>query len=83
MYAQSTMTLRPKKVVRRDGKMYYSLVDKKRVNGKVVQKYVGYPGKPPNSKNEIEPEILMQYVQRLLNKGIGQDEIGEILKKWE
>ena len=77
------MTLRPKKVVRKDGKMYYSLVDEKRVNGKVVQKYVGYLGKSPNSKNEIEPEILMQHVQRLLNKGIGQDEIGEILKKWE
>ena len=75
------MTLRPRKVVRKDGKEYYELIDVKRVRGKTVQKYIGYLGKSPNSKNEIEPEILMQYVQRLLNKEIGQDEIGEILKK--
>ncbi|MEM3192149.1 MAG: hypothetical protein QW292_08690 [Candidatus Parvarchaeota archaeon] len=40
------------------------------MKGKVVQKYVGYLGKSPNSKNEIEPEEIMQYVQRLLSKNI-------------
>lgn len=75
------MTLRPKKVSRKDGSIYYSLVDEKRVNGKVVQKYVGYLGKNPKSKNEIEPELLLQYVSRLLKKGISQEDIGNILKK--
>ena len=74
------MTIIPRKVKREHGE-YWELVDEKRVSGKVVQKYVGYLGKSQNSKNEIEQEILMQYVQRLLNKGTCQDEIGEILKK--
>jgi hypothetical protein len=49
------MTIRPKKVNRKDGKTYYSLVDEKRVNGKVVQKYVGYLGKDPKAKTEVKP----------------------------
>ena len=53
----------------------------KRVNGKVVQKYVGYLGKSLNSKNEIEPEEILKYISRLLKKGISQEEIDEILKK--
>ena len=65
------MTLRPKKVTRKNGKTYYSIVDEKRVNGKVVQKYVGYLGKSPNSKNEIEPGEIMKYLERLLNLSIG------------
>ena len=52
----------------------------KRVNGKVVQKYVGYLGKSLNSKNEIEPEEILKYISRLLKKGIGLEEIDEILK---
>ena len=75
------MTIRPKKVSRKDGKTYYSLVDEKRVKGKVVQKYVGYLGKFPNSKKEIEPEEIMKYVERMLDKRITQEKISEILKK--
>ena len=75
------MTLRPKKVTRKDGETYYSVVDEKRVNGKVVQKYVGYLGKSPKSKNEIEPEEILKYVQRLLKKGVSQEEIDTILRK--
>ena len=74
------MTIIPRKVKREHGE-YWELVDEKRVNGKVVQKYVGYLGKSPNSKKEIDPEEVMKYLERLLNKGIGQEEIGEILKK--
>ena len=59
--------------VKRRGKEYYELVDVKRIRGKVVAKYVGYLGKDPNSKKEIEPEELMPYIQRLLKKGIGVD----------
>lgn len=75
------MTLRPKKVSRKDGKTYYSLVDEKRVNGKVVQKYVGYLGKSLKSRNEIGHEEILKYVQRLLKKGISQEDIDSILKK--
>ena len=74
------MTVIPHRV-KRNGKEYYELIDVKRVRGKTVQKYVGYLGKSPNAKNEIEPEIVLQYLQRLLKKGISQEEIGEILKK--
>ncbi len=50
------MTLGAKKVTRGNtGKTYYSIVDEKRVNGKVVQKYTGYLGKVPNSGGEIKP----------------------------
>lgn len=82
MYMARTiyMTLVTHKVKRR-GKEYYELVDVKRVGGKVVAKYVGYLGKDPNSKREIEPEDLMPYVQRLLKKGIGVDQVSAILKK--
>jgi uncharacterized protein (DUF2267 family) len=33
------------------------------------------------SKNEIEPEEIVKYVSRLLDKGISQEEIDQILKK--
>ncbi|EQD79593.1 hypothetical protein B1A_01643 [mine drainage metagenome] len=75
------MTIRPKKVTRKDGKTYYSLVDEKRVNGKVVQKYVGYLGKDPKSKTEVNPGDILPYIERLLNMGISQEEIDQILKK--
>ncbi len=75
------MTVIPVKRKSKSGKVYYNLVDEKRVNGKVVQKYVGYLGKSLNSKTEIEPEVIIQYVSRLLKKGISQEEIDQILKK--
>ena len=74
------MTIIPVKRKSKSGSFYYNLVDEKRVNGKVVQKYVGYLGKSLNSKNEIEPEEILKYVSRLLKKGISQEEIDEILK---
>ena len=74
------MTLVPHKVNRK-GHEYYELVEEKWVNGKVVQKYAGYLGKSPNSRKEIEPAEIMKYLERLLKKGISQEEIGEILKK--
>ena len=75
------MTLRPKKVSRKNGKTYYSLVDEKRVGGKVVQKYVGYLGKDPKSKSEVRPEDILQYAGRLLNLKVSQEEIDSVLKK--
>ncbi|MEM3192159.1 MAG: hypothetical protein QW292_08750 [Candidatus Parvarchaeota archaeon] len=60
----------PVKRKSKSGTTYYSPIDDKRVKRKVVQKYVGYLGKSPNSKNEIEREEIMQYVQRLLSKNI-------------
>ena len=75
------MTIIPVKRKSKSGNVYYNLVDEKRVNGKVVQKYVGYLGKSLNSKNEIEPEEILKYISRLLKKGISQEEMDEILKK--
>ena len=74
------MTVIPRKVRRKHGE-YWELVDVKRVNGKVVQKYAGYLGKSLNSRNEIEPEEILKYILRLLKKGISQEEMDEILKK--
>ena len=73
------MTVIPRKVRREHGE-YWELVDVKRVNGKVVQKYAGYLGKSLNSRIEIEPEEILKYISRLLKKGIGLEEIDEILK---
>jgi ABC-type transport system involved in cytochrome c biogenesis ATPase subunit len=75
------MTIIPVKRKSKSGNVYYNLVDEKRVDGKVVQKYVGYLGKSLKSKNEIEPEEIVKYVSRLLDKGINQEEINDILKK--
>ena len=74
------MTVIPHKV-KRQGKEYYELIDVKRVRGKTVQKYVGYLGKNPNSKKEIEPGDLLLYITRLLDKNISQEDIDSILKK--
>ena len=74
------MIIIPVKRKSKSGNVYYNLVDEKRVNGKVVQKYVGYLGKSLNSRNEIEPEEILKYISRLLKKGISQEEIDEILK---
>ncbi len=58
------MTLVAKKITRKNGngKVYYTLVDERRVNGKIVQKYVGYLGKDPKSKMEDVPEDKMRIV---------------------
>ena len=45
-----------------------------------MQKYIGYLGKSPNSRKEIEPEIVLQYLQRLLKKGVSQEDIDRILR---
>ena len=74
------MTVIPHKV-KRQGKEYYELIDVKRVKGKTVQKYVGYLGKNPNSKKEIELGDLLLYITRLLDKNISQEDIDSILKK--
>ena len=42
--------------VRREHGEHHEPVDVKRVNWKVVQKYLGYPGKTLNQKTEIETE---------------------------
>ena len=69
--------------VRRNGKEYYELIEGKRVNGKVVQKYKGYIGKGPEAKNELKASDILPYVERLLKHGISQEDIYEILKKLE
>ena len=75
------MTVIPVKRKSKSGKVYYNLVDEKRVGGKVVQKYVGYLGKSLNSKTDVDPEQIIKYVSCLLKKGISQEEIDQILKK--
>ena len=75
------MSITVRKEKRANGKEYYKAYDVKRVNGKIVQKYVGYIGKSPDSKREIEPETLLPYVERLFRKGISQEKINIILKK--
>ncbi|MHB8361736.1 MAG: hypothetical protein ACYDDC_08065 [Thermoplasmataceae archaeon] len=74
------MTAIPHKV-KRNGKEYYELIDVKRVNGKTVQKYVGYLGKNPKSKVEINYKDILPYVERLINMKVSQEEIDSILKK--
>ncbi len=77
------MTLVAKKITRKNGngKVYYTLVDERRVNGKIVQKYVGYLGKDPKSKMEISYGQIMPYMTRLMDLEISDSEIHEILKK--
>ena len=61
------MTLIAKKVKRKNGKTYYTLVDERRVGDRVIQKYVGYLGKDPKSKNEITFGEVLPYVTRLMD----------------
>lgn len=56
-------------------------MDEKRVNGKVVQEYFGYPGKSPNSRNEAEPEGIIKYVERLPAKDLSHEYINVILNR--
>ena len=74
------MTVIPRKVKRKHGE-YWELVDERRVNGKVVQKYVGYLGKDPKSKVEVTYGDILPYVNRLMDLEITDTEIHEILKK--
>ncbi|MHB8545111.1 MAG: hypothetical protein ACYC9S_14095 [Leptospirales bacterium] len=75
------MTIVPKKINTKGGSSYYKLVDVKRVNGKVVQKYVGYLGKNPNSKIDLTGKDIIPYVERLLDAEVSDSEISDILKK--
>ena len=75
------MSISVRKERRANGKEYYKLYEVKRVNGKVKTKYVGYLGKSPNSTSEITGKDILPYVERLLKKGISQEEINDILKK--
>ena len=70
-----------KKIKRPNGKEYYNLVDVRRVNGKVVMKYVGYLGKSPKSIQELTPEQLLPYVRRLIDTELTDVEMQHILKK--
>ena len=70
-----------KKIKRPNGKEYYNLVDVRRVNGKVVTKYVGYLGKSPKSIQELTPEQLLPYVRRLIDTELTDVEMQHILKK--
>jgi hypothetical protein len=47
----------------------------------VVQKYVGYLGRDTKAKNEIKPEDILPYIERLLNIGISQEDIDQIILK--
>ena len=75
------MTVYPKKRRTKAGKEYYELWDAKRVDGKVVMKYVGYLGKTPKSIQELTPERLLPYVQRLLDMELTDVDMARILKK--
>ncbi len=75
------MTLVVKRIKTQGDSSYYKLVDEKRVNGKVVTKYVGYLGKSPKSIQELTPELLLPYVQRLLDIELTDVDMARILKK--
>ena len=75
------MTLVVKRIKSQGDSSYYKLVDEKRVNGKVVTKYVGYLGKTPKSIQELTPELLLPYVQRLLDIELTDVDMARILKK--
>jgi len=47
----------------------------------VVQKYVDYLGRDTKAKNEIKPEDILPYIERLLNIGISQEDIDQIILK--
>ena len=74
------MTVIPRKVKRKHGE-YWELVDEKRVNGKIVQKYVGYLGKNPKSKTEVTYGDILPYVNRLMDLKITDADILSVLKK--
>lgn len=61
--------------ITKNGHVYYSVIDQKWVKGKIVRRYVGYLGKSPNSKREVELGDLLPYITRLLNKGVSQEDL--------
>ena len=75
------MTLVVKRIKTQGKSSYYELVDEKRVNGRVVTKYVGYLGKSPKSIQELTPEQLLPYVRRLIDTELTDVEMQHILKK--
>lgn len=75
------LTIIPVKRKSKSGKIYYSLVDEKRVNGKVVQKYVGYLGKDPKSKSEVSFGEVWPYVTRLIDLEVSDSEIHDVLRR--
>ncbi len=75
------MTLITKKVKRKNGKTYYSLVDERRVGDRVIQKYVGYIGKDPKSKSEITFGEVLPYVTRLMDLEISDAGIHSVLRR--
>ncbi len=75
------MALCPKKRKTKTEKIYYELWEVKWVNGKVVSKYVGYLGKSPKTKQELTPEQLLPYVNKLLDIGLSDVDISQVLAK--
>ncbi len=75
------MTIIPVKRKSKSGKIYYNLIDEKRVNGKVIQTYVGYLGKDPKSKTEITFSEVLPYLTRLMDLEITDAEMHDILMK--
>ncbi len=73
------MAVSPKKRKTKTGKIYYELWG--RANGKVVSKYVGYLGKSPKTKQELTPEQLLPYVNKLLDIGLSDVDISQVLAK--
>ena len=53
----------------------------KRVKGKVMQSYVSYLGKNPNSKIDLIGKNIFPYVERLLNVEISDSDISYIMKR--
>ncbi len=53
--------------ITRNGHAYYTVIDQKWVNGKLVRKYVGYLGKNPKSKTEISIGDMLPYITRHMN----------------
>jgi hypothetical protein len=75
------MSITVRKEKRKNGKEYYKLYESKQVNGKPVTRYIGYVGKNPGSKDEITGKDILPYVERLLDMGMSDVEIRDILKK--
>jgi hypothetical protein len=55
--------------------VYYKAYNVGHVRGKTVQKYVGSIRKSQNSTGEVEPGVLLKYVERLVKKNVSQEEI--------
>ena len=58
--------------------MYYRAYNVGHVRGKIVQKYVVSTGRSQNSTGEVEPGVLLKYVEGLVKKNVSQEEINQI-----